>query len=48
MSDFGIKVVIILVAIAAGIASRYIPSQKDRLQVQNVAEEVVKDEVMGL
>ena len=47
MSETAIKVVIILAAITVGVAARYIPSQKDRLQVEDVAETVVKDEVMG-
>lgn len=48
MSDLGIKITIVLAAIAIGIASRWIPSSKEKVVVENAVEEVIKDEVMGL
>lgn len=48
MSDLAIKITIVLAAIAVGVASRWIPSSKEKIVVQEASEEVFKDEVMGL
>jgi hypothetical protein len=45
MSDLGIKAMIVAAAIAVAIASRFIPSDKDKQLVEKVAEEVIKEEV---
>jgi hypothetical protein len=45
MSDFGIKIVIVLAALAVAIGSKFIPNNKDKELVEKVAEEVIKQEV---
>jgi hypothetical protein len=44
MSDFGIKITIVLAAIAVAIGARFIPNSSDKQLVEKVAEEVIQQE----
>jgi hypothetical protein len=44
MSDIGIKIVIILSAIAVAIGVKFIPNTQDKQVVEQAAQEVIKEE----